>query len=160
MFLLPLKFLQRHFYIFRFFFSFSSRNNGLSLSVRLAAFGINFDRWFILPIKDPSCFSDLGGFRLSIAFVFVILGTTQVGGNLCPSQFTSDWKNSHLAYFNAKFLLSSLLNTSKLVFHAFLSHFETIKIYLRNKMHPERGSACDPWLFENPLAYQPDQRSL
>ena len=81
------------FMFFSFFFSLSSRNNGLSLSVILVACGMIFDRWFILPKKDHSCFSHLRGFRLSFASVLVILGTIQVGNNLCPSQFTSEWKN-------------------------------------------------------------------
>ena len=67
-------------------------------------------------MKDRSSFSDLGEFRLSITSVFVVLGTITVADNLCPSQFTSDWKKSHSANFNAKFLLFSLLYTSKTSF--------------------------------------------
>ena len=36
---------------------------GLSLSLRLAAFGINFDKKFILPRKDPDCFNEFGGLK-------------------------------------------------------------------------------------------------
>ena len=48
----------------------------------------------------------------------------------------------HLANFDAKFSLSSHLNTSK------------------TRMHSEPGLACNPLLFETPLAYQPDHGSL
>ena len=111
----------------------------------------------MLPIKDRSCFSDLGGIKLSIASVFVILGTKPDGDSLYPSQFTSDWKNSHLGVFNAKLLSFSFFRTSKTNFSCYFSSpFETIKISSKKQMHSER----DPWLFETPLACSPDHRSL
>ena len=85
-------FFSGSFIFFNFFFSFSSRNNSRSLLVRVAAFAINFERWFILPREDLSCFSDFGCSNFIMASVFVTLGVTLLSDNLCPSRLNSDLK--------------------------------------------------------------------
>ena len=114
---------------FFFFFSFSSRSNGLSLSVRLAAFGIHFERWLILPRKDLSCFSERGCSNLSMASVFVIFGVTPHSESLKPNQFTSVLKNSHFDSFRDKFFSSNFVKTSVINFSCSVYEpFETISI--------------------------------
>ena len=45
---------------FHFFFSLCLRNSGRNLSVRVAAFGINFERWFMLHGKEVVLMTSVG----------------------------------------------------------------------------------------------------
>ena len=108
-------FFTGNFLFFSFFFWFSSLRSGGNFSVKLAALGMNFARWFILPGNDLNCFSDFGGFGFCIASVLVNFGLTPE--RCCPHQFTWFLKNSHFEIFNARFLSSSFSVPFLLIFH-------------------------------------------
>ena len=98
-------FLTGSFIFFNFLFS---RSRGLSLSVRVAAFGINFERWFMLPKKDPSSFNERGCSNLSMAAIFVIFGVFLFSNSLCPYQIISVLMNSHFDSLGDKFCFFKL----------------------------------------------------
>ena len=54
----PCSFFTGNFLVFSFRFFFSC-NNDLSLSVKIAVFGIYLVRWLMLPMNDLCCFRDL-----------------------------------------------------------------------------------------------------
>ena len=85
------------------FFWFCFLRSRQSLSVKHAAFGMNFASWFILHRKDLKCFFDLVGLRFWMASVFVSFGKTPDSGRWWPSQSTWFSKNSHFYIFNARF---------------------------------------------------------
>ena len=85
-------------------------NNGRRVSEISARFGMNFINWWMLPMKDRSCFNVFGGSSFCSASVFVISGITPCRVIMNPSHSMVCFVSSQFCQLIASPSFSSLFS--------------------------------------------------